>query len=95
MQVGAIIWTGSAFDCTSTNNEIIIFLSSRFSTGNIETCNNGAIVGRSLSIEGNHYTSQLNVTITPDTAGTAIGCFHDNGSQVNHIYSLTIPTTTG
>jgi hypothetical protein len=61
-----ILWTGSAFNCPSTNNYILLSL---YDIGTGRTCNNGAIVGRILSIEGNSYTSQLNVTITPDTAG--------------------------
>ena len=34
-------------------------------------------MGQGLRIEGNHYISQLNVTITPDTAGNTIVCAYD------------------
>ena len=41
------------------------------------TCNNGQIVGESLSVQGNNYNSQLNVTVTPDMAGKTIICVYD------------------
>ena len=87
---GATIWTGSAFNCY----EIVLY-HYRFNTGTNRTCNNGAIVGRSLSIEGNNYTSQLNVTVKPDTAGKTIGCIHDNVTHEIFIFSSIIPTITG
>ena len=40
-------------------------------------CNNGAIVGQILSVQDNNYTSELNVTITPETAGRTIMCVYD------------------
>ena len=45
------------------------------------TCNNGTIIGQSLGIQGNNYTSQLNVTITPETAGNTITCAYDDVSN--------------
>ena len=42
------------------------------------TCNNGDIVGQSLGVQGDNYISQLNVTITPDTAGKTIICAYDD-----------------
>ena len=77
---GSTVWSGSAFDCSSANNEIVL-LHVRFlcEIYNYDTCSYGVIVARSLSTEGNNYTSQLNVTVTPNTAGRAITCFYDNG----------------
>ena len=91
MESGGTIWTGSAFnyDCE------IILLHSRFDTGTSGICNNGAIVGRSLSIEGNSYTSQLNVTVTHDTAGKTIECASDNGTYYKHLFASIITTVTG
>ena len=40
-------------------------------------CNNGAIVGQILSVQDNNYTSELNVIITPETAGRTIMCAYD------------------
>jgi riboflavin synthase alpha subunit len=89
-----IIWTGSAFDCSSTTNEIVL-LYTRYNTETYVLCNNGFIVARGLSVEGNNYTSQLNVTITPDTAGETIICASDNGTRYKHLFTSTIPTITG
>ena len=50
-------------------------------------------MARSLSVEDNNYTSQLNVTVTPDIAGKTIKCLHDNGSIATLVFSLVIPTT--
>ena len=54
------IWRGSAFDCASTGNEIILFNSSI----GVETCNDGMITVQVIRREGNNYTSQLNVTLS-------------------------------
>jgi hypothetical protein len=92
---GSTIWTSSAFN--HCNNEEIILLHNRFNNtiGIYAMCNNGAIVGRSLSVEGNNYTSQLNVTVTPDTAGKTIECASDNGTVIKPRFTSTIPTVTG
>ena len=89
---GATVWRGSAFDCVYTSNTILLF-HSRFATpiGTISTCNNGAIVGRSLRVENNSYTSQLNVTVSRDLIGKSVTCVHDNGTYVYAIGSSIIP----
>ena len=85
------VWTGSAFDCPSTNNMII--LSHQFSADRTyRICNNGAIVARILPVEGN-YTSQLNVTVTSETMGKSVECLHDDGRTSTFLFSLMIPTT--
>jgi hypothetical protein len=91
---GLTVWIGNAFICPSNNNEIAL-LHRRFESenGTSNSCNNGAIVGRSLAVEGNNYTSQLNVTITPETAGTTVECISDNGTTTMLIFSLLIPST--
>ena len=93
MERGYSIWSGSAFNCSSSNNYII--LSGHFNVGT-RTCNNGAIVARTLSAEGNNFTSQLNVTIIPDTAGSTIECanYDERGTEYYH-FTSTIPTITG
>jgi hypothetical protein len=91
---GPTVWTGSAFNCSSSSH-MILLLHNRFSSskGDYGSCNNGAIVGRSVSAEGNSYTSQLNVTITPDTAGKTIECEYDDGPIVTLVFTSVIPTT--
>ena len=88
------VWTGTAFNCSSSNNDILL-LHTPFSSseGDYGSCNNGAIVGRNLGVEGNYYTSQLNVTITPDIAGKTVECFYDDGHIATLLFILTIPTT--
>lgn len=93
MGVGSTVWTGSAFNnlwCTE-----IVLLHSRFLNEVTNyICKNGAtyIVAKSLSVEGNNYTSQLSVTATPETAGKTIMCYSDNGSDVTLISYFVIPT---
>ena len=87
---GATVWFGTAFDCAI--NEIVL-LHSRFTYGTFATCNNGAIAARSLSIERNNYTSQLNVTINSETAGKTIKCVYDNGVTSTLLYSFILPTS--
>ena len=54
------------------------------------------IVARTLSAEGNNYTSQLNVTITPDTAGSTIECSnYDQTGTEYYRFTSKIPTATG
>ena len=84
------VWTGSAFNCYE-----IALLHSRFMNTRTYTCNNGAIVAQSLSVEGNYYTSQLNVTITPDIIGKTIECIVDNGTRSILLYSWVISRITG
>jgi hypothetical protein len=89
------IWTGNALDCLQLPNEIVL-LHLRFLYSVIGgSCNNGAIVARSLSVEDKNFTSQLNVTVTPDTAGKTIDCFRDDGIHEILLFSSIIPTITG
>ena len=87
---GATVWTGNAFYCPwFSNNEIVLLHTSHFlSTSG--GCN-GAIVARGLSIDGNNYTSQLTVTVTPDTTGRTIMCCSDNGTHIIYQFSIVIP----
>ena len=52
-------------------------------------------MGRSLGVQGNNYTSQLNVTITSETAGKIIMCVYDaltNDETQNMIkFSMVVP----
>ena len=75
---GATIWNGTAFLGGCQLNEIPL-LHRQFTRtgGSTGRCNNGAIVGQSLGVQGNSYTSELNVTITPETAGKTITCAYD------------------
>ena len=81
--VGTTIWTGSALNCLSNHIYLFHYRFTQHRTYDF-LCNNGAIVARSLSVEDNLYTSQLNVTVAHDMLGETIGCGYDNGSYTNY-----------
>ena len=90
---GGTLWTGTAFSGCQQN---AIFLQHHQFTpegGPTGRCNNGAIVGRSLDEQGNNYTSQLTVIITPETAGKTIVCAYDplTGQNITIKFSTRIP----
>ena len=49
------------------------------------TCNNGTIIGWSLSVKNGTYSSQLSITVTSELIGDTIECAQDNGT---HIYEI-------
>jgi hypothetical protein len=86
----ATVWTGSALDC----NEIVLLHSDdEWYNKSGLYCSNGATVARRLSVEGNNYTSQLNVTVTPDTAGQTVECLYDDGLTATLVFTSVIPKT--
>jgi hypothetical protein len=91
---GATVWRGSAFNCDDTGNEIIL-LYSRFGTA--EVCNDGAIIGRIISVENDTYVSQLTVVVSAKMTGKSINCFHDGpaGAPEELIGSSVLTLTTG
>ena len=87
----ATIWTGTAFECSFFNE--IVLRHSRFPSVSVVSvfCNNGATVARSLSVEGNNYTSQLNVTVTLEKVGKTVECLRNNGTHDTLLISRVIP----
>ena len=73
----SLVWQGTAFDCPSAKNRLIL-LTSRVDA---HSCNSGTIVGWNI----NTYTSRLNVTISSDNniIGKTITCDYDNGTMLN------------
>ena len=93
MGPGSTVWRGSGFrDCS--DNRISLF-HSQFSEGTVGTCNNGAIVGRSIGVENSSYTSRLDVLVSPDLIGTNISCSYDDGLNEFNRGNSTIILTTG
>ena len=90
----ATLWTGSAFECPHAYNRIVL-LHNRFMYNETGYCNNGAFVARSVSVEGNYYTSQFSVIVTPEIAGKTIECFSDHGLWTQYIFSSVVPTIIG
>ena len=95
--VGALftVWTGSALDCPTNYSFIVLNHNHFLNNGTSGSRNNGSIVARSLSVEGNNYTLQLNVTVTPDIAGKNIQCAHSDATHTKYLSSWTIPTVIG
>ena len=90
---GTTLWTGTAFSCNL--NEILL-RHSQFSVpgGTSGSCNNGAITGRSIGVTNGCYSSELNVTVSPNLNGRTILCNHDGTTQRN-IGSSTLNIVTG
>ena len=96
---GITVWQGSAFDCSSSMNQILLS-HSRFE-GRTDRCNNGAIVASSIAAlptsSGDQcFISQLNVTVTDTLRNKTVECFHDSNSQPSGVIgNTTLIFTTG
>ena len=88
---GVTLWTGSAFVCSSSSNELTLLKSN----SDMRVCNNGAIVGRIIRVENDTYVSQLTVLVSAETVNMNICCLHENGSSTKLIGSSLLTTTTG
>ena len=87
---GATVWRGSAFNCPSTNNEILFLHSS---SGIEKVCNDGVIVGRAIRAENDTYISQLTVSVSAGMIGRNISCYHDSGAAELIDFSVLTLTT--
>ena len=93
--LGSTLWIGTAFDCIDGGNEILL-RHNGFITGGISgTCNNGAIVGRSLEVVDNCYTSQLNVTISSNLNNKTVECIYNGNAGTITIGSPTLTVVEG
>ena len=90
---GVTIWKGSAFDnhCEGSKMELQL-LHSRYNatSGEVKFCEDRILEARSVKVENNSYTSQLNVTLTSNITGKIIECAYDNGHNTTLIGSLEI-----
>ena len=97
---GTTVYTGSAFNCPNTNNELLLF-PHRYHTSNqsfFRTCNVGAIVAETKSSTLNDLSSSSTLSITLNhnvMAMKEIKCSIDNGSAEWVIGSYHIPRFTG
>ena len=82
------IWTGSALNCGSGGNEILLLNS----TPDNEPCNNeiNMITGRVIKREEDNYTSQLNIILSSDLIGKNIECVSGNGTHSTAISNITL-----
>ena len=75
------MWSGTAFDCSGSNNAIVLG-HALFSGGTaVGDCTSGAIIGSGTSVDTSGaepcYTSELSVTISANMDGQTIGCTRD------------------
>ena len=93
---GTTLWRGGAFHCQDRAAMEFSVLHYRYSLpeGVNQSCNDGAIVGRSVKVENDtnslSYTSQLDVELTSDLLSTWIECAYDSGTEEAVVGSLNI-----
>ena len=92
---GTTVWQGSGvFNCPNHNNEVILRHIS-FDSSVRGVCNDGAIVGESLRINGNSYTSQLNIVYKEEYAGKNVTCSYDDGTVTTPFSSTIVHNNIG
>jgi hypothetical protein len=92
---GATIWTGTAFDCSSINNEFTIFHSTNDTSEVPKYCSNGAIIGRTIGpAENDSYTSRITIQVSNEFNGKTAVCVHDDGTNFIEIGSAMLNITT-
>jgi hypothetical protein len=75
---GITVWSGTAFNCSSSTNEIPLS-HSRFMEGISRSCNSGAVVARSVGVTDDVcYTSQLRVQVSSSLNSRTVQCAHDS-----------------
>ena len=68
------------------------------STGTSQSCNSGAIVGRSLSVENNSITcfiSELDITVSESLNSRVVQCDHNFNTRTTNIGSSTLNVVSG
>ena len=98
---GSTVFRGKSspfVNCTgeSINQEELTLPHSQFieSQGVKRTCNNGTIIGRSLSVKNGTYSSQLSITVTSELIGDTIVCAQDNGIDICEV-GMSVINDTG
>ena len=84
------MWTGAGvFDCPNHSNEIVL-RHINFGSSVMGECNAGAIIGQSLRVDGNCFTSELSVVYSESFNGRNVTCNHDDGTTISSSLSLMI-----
>ena len=75
------VWGGSALQCAS---EEISLRHALFGSvpPPVGVCNDGQIIGHAISQQNNHYTSQLNITLSERLVGKNVTCGMDDGQKL-------------
>ena len=89
----ATVWTGTAFNCPRTNNEI--FFQHGIPNAVNASCNNGAISGRVVRADNDSYTSQLSILVTSEVLGGNVSCLSDGMRGTTLIGSTSLILKTG
>ena len=92
---GSTVWRGSAFmRCHGSNTKDISLRHTQFNSLDKPRgfCNNGAIVARAVGVDGDNYTSQLSVTVSPEMNNKTVECAREFNftSVVIIIYTVII-----
>ena len=93
---GITVWTGSAVPQGCQLNLQHTQFNDLIERGESRFCDDMSIVAKPLSVVGNCYNSQLNITsVGTDLNGRSIVCEHDMVGSTNNIGSYNIMLTTG
>ena len=92
----ATVWTGSFFNCPNFGNQIVL-RHSRFESGVSGACNDGEVIAYSIEATNDSYTSQVNVTVSPEMQNGTVECIQDGpGTNVTSVgtcpFKLTLAT---
>ena len=89
----ATVWRGSIFNCPSSGSQIVL-RHHNFENGTSSMCNDGEIVAFSSEVTNNRYSSQLNVTVTPEMHNGTVECIQDDFNETI-ISTCTLILATG
>ena len=67
-------WKGTTFDCPLDDSEITLRHSQFASNQDVGICNSGDLVGHSVGVVNDCYTSQLNVTVRESFNNKTVQC---------------------
>ena len=91
----ATVWRGSIFNCPNHGNEIILRHNNFENEVNIGTCNDRKVVAYSSEVTNDSiYSSQLNVTVTPEMHNETVECIQDGFNETS-VGTCTLILTTG
>ena len=95
--MGGIItlWRGTTFDCPMSDSEITLRHSLFASSQDVEICNNGDIVGHSIGVVNDCYTSQLNVTVRENFNNRTVQCAFTSNAGTRAIGESLLSVASG
>ena len=88
-------WKGTAFDCPMDDSEITLRHSQFAANQDVGICNNGDIVGRSVGVANDCYTSQLNVTVRESINNKTVQCTFISSAGIRIIGESIVRVASG